>query len=193
MSNRDNIPNQRGFQILQIDRAESAFHELGWRIDRQAAEDASRDVRKGTLNSLINSPAWTDKPPKRVDKFKGKAIAKMMKNFLRRNVDSDSNSDSDIESSDSDESEDDSSDDDNDDDDNGGGGASDNSGSGSDGGLFVRNNERSSWTRKGKGKATSKTDPRERRAAKSLNTRKGTKSTSREKNVIEIATRRTIW
>jgi hypothetical protein len=147
MVNRENARNQRGFEILQIDRAESAFLELGWRIDRQAATEASRDVRNGVVDALINSPAWVDNPPRRVDNYKGKAVAKMMRSFRRRNVDNDSDS----EEEDDDDSQNDSSHhSDSDDDD----GADDSDGNANP--MFVNDNRPGLKEGKGKRKPSKK-------------------------------------
>jgi len=83
LANRGGNNNQSGFERLQIDRAESAFHEHGFRINRDAAERASQDVRTGRVNTLINSNAWGDHPPLRVDRYKGKRVTRLIKKMWK--------------------------------------------------------------------------------------------------------------
>lgn len=87
MANRDNVANQRGFQEILIDQAESAFLEEGWRIDREAAIRASQDVRDRNVNLLVQSRAWRKYPPRRVDSYKGKEVEKMLRRFARADGD----------------------------------------------------------------------------------------------------------
>jgi len=106
MSNRDKTRNQEGFQMLQLARAESAFLELGWRIDRRAAISASCDVREGVVNTLVQSLAWREHPPRRVDKFKGAAVSKMLRGFGGGGGNDDGDSEDSDNTSDSDDSDD---------------------------------------------------------------------------------------
>lgn len=147
MANRDNVRNQEGFQMLQLARAESAFLELGWRFDRRAAISASRDVRNGVVNALVDSQAWKDNPPLMVDRFKGGKLRTMLRDLGGGgNDDGDSGSENDW-GGDTDESDD-----------------SDTDNQGHRNPLFVGERRRSSQSAKAKGKAKSKgkqrsTDP----------------------------------
>ncbi|KAF8854220.1 hypothetical protein BDZ45DRAFT_47378 [Acephala macrosclerotiorum] len=67
------------FAEVQLDRIESAFFELGWRVNRNALQRANEDMRDGRATNAFGSRAWRQAPPIRVDRFKGEEIEELMR------------------------------------------------------------------------------------------------------------------
>ncbi len=72
------------YHVRQLDRIESAFFELGWRVNRHALLQANNDMRDGKAANAFGSTAWRQAPPLRVDQFKGEEIEKLMNNMRQR-------------------------------------------------------------------------------------------------------------
>ncbi|KAG9238505.1 hypothetical protein BJ875DRAFT_346152, partial [Amylocarpus encephaloides] len=55
------------FDVLQTDRIEAAFWELGWRVDWRAVRKANKHVRNSHVRLAINSRSWKRHQPIMVD------------------------------------------------------------------------------------------------------------------------------
>lgn len=73
--------------VRQRDRTEkmieSAFFELGYRINRATMAEANEEMRQGAV-SAFRCQAWRDNPPLKVDRYKGGDLKKAMKRMLHR-------------------------------------------------------------------------------------------------------------
>jgi hypothetical protein len=59
-----------GSEVSALEAIESAFHHGGYRINRTAAIEASREIRKKSVTSVLDSIAWKDDPPKQIGKVR---------------------------------------------------------------------------------------------------------------------------
>ncbi|RDL30830.1 uncharacterized protein BP5553_10175 [Venustampulla echinocandica] len=72
------------YEDLQVDRVESAFYDLGWRVDRRAVWSANREVGHNLVRRAIDSQAWKNNPPLRYDLYKGEEVERLMNDLKRR-------------------------------------------------------------------------------------------------------------
>lgn len=63
----------------QAKRIESAFFELGWRVNRNALRQCNQDFKDNGITNAFGSYAWRRAPPLRVDNFKGEDIEHLMR------------------------------------------------------------------------------------------------------------------
>lgn len=86
-SNLATNPRFTARRNAQNDGIESAFYDLGWRINRQALEKANDGMAVGNYDNAYHCKAWRMAPPLWVDKYKGDdldALLRQMKGEARQ-------------------------------------------------------------------------------------------------------------
>ncbi|KAE9371341.1 hypothetical protein N431DRAFT_491713 [Stipitochalara longipes BDJ] len=99
--------NQQRNSAVQVDRIESAFYDQGWRVHRQAVEQALDDMYQDLGTTAFDSDAFLQNSPIRVDKFKGEEVEKLINKLSGKEPHPGSDSENDSENDQGDDSGDD--------------------------------------------------------------------------------------
>ncbi|KAF4636272.1 hypothetical protein G7Y89_g1815 [Cudoniella acicularis] len=91
MFNRD-MAYEDGYEKQLLMQIESAWFEVGWRVDARAMRDAMHAIRDGVVRNVFATDEWVSHPPLKIDQHKGDQVERML-DRIRRDLDDDDSGD----------------------------------------------------------------------------------------------------